>query len=65
MLTVRQIEAMSHSEKINESLKLDFEEMAIWKSSNSRNTKFAIDNVKLAEIGILELSEIRKRIKAT
>jgi len=34
---------------INQSIILDLEEIKIWKQCLERNTKFAIDNVKMAD----------------
>ncbi len=50
------------SKLINEAIKLDLEEADIWKRTADRNTKFALENVKLAESGIKTLIEVKKKL---
>ena len=49
-------------ELINEAIKLDLQEADIWKRTSDRNTKFAQENVKMAERGIKMLIEVKKKL---
>lgn len=50
------------SQLINMAITLDFEEISIWKSSPKRNSKFAKDNISMANKSISEISEINKKL---
>lgn len=50
------------SKLINEAIKLDLEEADIWKRTIDRNTKFAHENVKMAERGIKTLIEVKNKL---
>jgi hypothetical protein len=48
---------------IHESIKLDFEEISIWKSSKLRNTNFSNENILIANNSIKNIVEIDKKLK--
>jgi len=51
------------SELADQAIILDLQEIDMWKRSTHRNTAFAKQNVKLAEMSLKNIVEQQKRLK--